>query len=49
MTKWFAASACRKNYVYAKIKVSVKPFQRLAVSKGRAFGRTPQSTKFSIL
>ena len=26
-----------KKYVYAKIKVSVKPFQRLAVSKGRAF------------
>ena len=26
-------------------KVSLKPFQRLAVSKGRAFGRGPQSAK----
>ncbi len=34
-----------KKYVYAKIKVSVKPFQRLAVSKGRAFGRASQSAK----
>ena len=38
------------NFLFKKIankkaKVSVKPFQRLAVSKGRAFGRTPQSAK----
>ena len=27
-------------------KVSVKPFQRLAVSKGGAFGRSPQGAKY---
>ena len=27
------------------VKVSLKPFQRLAVSKGRAFGRRPQTAK----
>jgi hypothetical protein len=30
------------------IKVLVKLFQKLAVSKGRAFGRTPQSAKHSF-
>ena len=40
-----ALSSLSKNYVDAKIKVSVKPFQRLAVSKGRAFGRCPQTAK----
>ena len=30
------------------LKVSLKPFQRLAVSKGGAFGRAPQSAKFFI-
>ena len=30
-----------------KHKVWVKPFQRLAVSKGRAFGRSPKRAKYS--
>jgi len=30
-------------------KVSHKPFQRLAVSKGRAFGRSPQRAKYFML
>ena len=32
-----------------KLKVSLEPFQRLAVSKGRAFGRRPQTAKFFML
>ena len=30
------------------MKVSVKPFQRLAVSKGRAFCRSPQTAKSGV-
>ncbi|MGN0636488.1 MAG: hypothetical protein ACI4I5_09730, partial [Acutalibacteraceae bacterium] len=31
--------------IFVGLKVSVKPFQRLADSKGGAFGRRPQSAK----
>ncbi|MBQ3566388.1 MAG: hypothetical protein IJA12_04335, partial [Oscillospiraceae bacterium] len=47
----WSPSVCRKSSCrndFSKLKVSVKPFQRLAVSKGRAFGRHPQMAKYPI-
>ena len=41
----FVGSIILKIYKIYPFKVSLKPLKRLAVSKGRAFGRGPQSTK----
>ena len=38
-----------KLTIIRHLKVSLEPFQRLAVSKGRAFGRSPQRAKSFIL
>ena len=42
-----AVSAQQENV--KKLKVSLEPFQRLAVSKGRAFVRSPQRAKYFML
>ena len=37
-----------KKSAFTKLKVLIKLFQKFAESKGRAFGRRPQTAKYSI-
>ena len=47
--EWFAFLPRGTELVKNKIKVLVKLFQKLVVSKGKAFGRAPQSSKYLAL
>ena len=42
------AKRCGGLSPFAFFEVWLKPFQRLAVSKGRAFGRRPQAAKLPL-